>query len=499
MNNEEKFETIEIPDTLLELQGLRTAYVTLTDDEIGEAVRLERLGSSLVDSRIVEAGISDFFKGMLRKKMSVQEIEAMLTKVQNFAKNHGTSPELKQYTDEMTEFLQNVNKGTGKKFFYGPHKRGMLPGWEEINSLTKRLEDGDAQIKALTAKIQANPSDTAAIQLKQQTESEFQQAYSTLQSALGSAGMNTEDALSRYLIPKFVSNMMKRDQEWLKKTMPGVYKVGDNNVRSNVTVAEFFQNPSNLADVASARPGQMIITDEASINLTLKQMSEDVAASAKIRGIASSLAAIGVGVAALPHAAGIGAAAWGLNQGMNMPISKDELGKIGKPGIHVNPSGRPDDGSNSEKSNGLGGTTNGNNIGGLGGQFSPKSPEQNQSGGWAPQAPNLPNNTRDWLPTNTSDYYNLIKKSNSEDNNGLRFAENSAQAQYADFANIDDVARNVFTILEQGAPGEATFQRALDYIKSEGSKAEVFLKQHAEQNGQFNNLQVQGQQKEKVE
>jgi len=450
MKKKTRLATIEIPSILLESRGLKTAERTVDADITARAAAL------LESGRIVESGVGDTLRNLLTKILSrghysPEEVEQLLSKVKGIANPAGAAahPDLKKYTDEMTGFLSDLNKRTGKPVLFKPFQKGMQPFWKRIQELAERAETGDVA------------------------------AYNSMQQELGNAGIGTQSALGKYW--KAIKWLTPNDDKIMNNIIPGVSQMGDNGIPRSITYKQFFQGSGQMVHggslSAGLSPGHIVITDPAAVKSALGQLSADTGASAALRGVAQSFATLSAGIASLPALAAGAATVWGASQMAGAPLPQadmDKAGNVTNGQGYMNPDA-PAKLPNNNGTGGLGGTTNGNNIGGLGGQFSPSDSS------WSPVKPNLPANPNDWLPTGASDYYNLVDRKKSDASN-----DNTRTAQNAPTVNVepmDTVVRNLFTILEQGAPGEATFKQALSYLEGVDAQAQTFLKQYQPQPG----------------
>ena len=113
MKEREDFETVEIPDILLELNGMRTASRIVSAEKLIEAETI------LASGRFVEAGIGDFLKNLIKgRRFNPEEVEAIIAKLKGFVSNGNLvgSAEQQLATQKQIEFLESLNKNTGGKF-----------------------------------------------------------------------------------------------------------------------------------------------------------------------------------------------------------------------------------------------------------------------------------------------------------------------------------------------------------------------------------------------
>jgi hypothetical protein len=236
-----------------------------------------------------------------------------------------------------------------------------------------------------------------------------------------------------------------------------------------VTLEQFLSEGMNIGSATATTP-TIQITNQAALSSELSTIAQQLATKAGNKQIVEALSMLSKGIAAGFF---FGVPLAGIHQMRKVSPEAPQINStdkvVGKDGMHTdalpsNPLNKNPLGDSSKNSP-MGGTTNGSNFGNFGGQF-------NQ--GWMPPQPNLPNNSKDWLPTNTTDYYDAIRKSDDNHNENIRLASN-VQQLLLDFPDIDDVVTRLFTILEQGTPGEETFQSAMGYINSLNKQAEPIL------------------------
>lgn len=420
MNENNNFETIEIPDILLELNGLRTASKVVSAEKILEAKNI------LASGRFVEAGIGDFLKNLIKGgRVTPEEVEAIIARLKGLGVSSAATIEQEAHRNQMIAFLESLNKETGG-FIRKPFQKGMSKYWKEIDELAQNAE-----------KAGAGTNNTE---------------LDTLQQAIGTVGSGIDDGLERGFMGtnRFLNMFTKNDKELIKKHMPGVYKIGDNGIPQNITFEQFFTG-GYLSAGGGASQGQIFMSDPNAVKMALTGLSKDVGASARMRGwlnLTAQTAAAGKLIAPIAMAGGT---MWAFGQGIKHAPSQSDYDQVENPSFSKPETTEP---NKTNPSGGLGGTTNGN-IGGLGGQYSPKP-----NSGWNPPKPNLQNNPNDWLPTNTSDYYNLVDRKSDSELDNTRFA----QLQSSNIESVDEAVRNVLTILEQGAPGKETLNRAIQYL-----------------------------------
>ena len=434
MNENNNFETIEIPDILLELNGLRTASRVVSAEKILEAENI------LASGRFVEAGIGDFLKNLIKGgRVTPEEVAAIIARLKGLGTSAAATTEQKLQHGQMIEFLESLNKETGG-FIRKPFQKGMSKYWKEMDELAQNAEK---------AGVGANNTE-----------------LDTLQQAVGNVGSGIDDGLGRGFMGtnRFLNMFTKNDKELIKKTMPGVYKIGDNQVKTPISFEEFFTG-GYLNAGGGASQGKIFMSDPNAIKMALSGLSKEVGASARMRGWLNLTAQTAAAGKLIVPVAMAGGTMWAFGQGIKNAPSQSDYDQVenqsypksettNTPGGKTNPSG------------GLGGTTNGNNVGGLGGQYSPQPNE-----GWNPPKPNLQNNPNDWLPTNTSDYYNLVDRKSDLESDNTRFAQLKASG----VESVDETVRNVLTILEQGAPGPETLNAALQYLGNLNQKIQPLL------------------------
>lgn len=437
MNENNNFETIEIPDILLELNGLRTASRVVSAEKILEAENI------LASGRFVEAGIGDFLKNLIKGgRVTPEEVAAIIARLKGLGVSSGASIQQKAHHNQMIKFLESLNTNTGG-FIKKPFQKGMSKYWKEMDELAQNAEH--AGVGKNNAQLD------------------------TLNQSMGKVHSGIDDGLSRgFMSTSKISNLWNRltqnDKALIKQIMPGVYKIGDNQVKTPISFEEFFTG-GYLNAGGGASQGKIFMSDPNAIKMALAGLSKDVGASANMKGWLSllnqSVTALGLAV----PVAMAGGTMWAFGQGIKNAPSQSDYDQVenqsypksettNTPGGKTNPSG------------GLGGTTNGNNVGGLGGQYSPQPNE-----GWNPPKPNLQNNPNDWLPTNTSDYYNLVDRKSDLESDNTRFAQLKASG----VESVDETVRNVLTILEQGAPGPETLNAALQYLGNLNQKIQPLL------------------------
>lgn len=435
MNENNNFETIEIPDILLELNGLRTANKIVSAEKILEAENI------LASGRFVEAGIGSWLKNMFVGKLTPAEVQAIIQRVEKLFTSSTSSAEKQLYTQKIIELSKSLTHDT-KGFIKRPFQKGMADFWQEIDDLAKNAE------KAGVGKNQAQIDSLAE---------GFINLGHGIDTGLAKGGFGTNAAVA------WISKLARPDKELLKKHMSGVVKIGENGLEIPLTYEEFFTS-GYLNAGGGAGKGNIFMKDPHAVTTALANLSKDVGASAKLKGwlnLASQIAAVVV----VPQVAMAGGTMWAFGQGIKNAPSQSDYDQVENqsypksetattPGGTTNPSG------------GLGGTTNGNNVGGLGGQYSPQP-----NNGWNPPKPNLQNNPNDWLPTNTSDYYNLVDRKSDLESDNIRFAQLKASG----IESVDETVRNVLTILEQGAPGPETLNVALRYLRNLNQKIQPLL------------------------
>lgn len=421
MNENNNFETIEIPDILLELNGLRTANKVVSAEKILEAENI------LASGRFVEAGVGDFLKNLIKGgRVTPEEVATIIARLKGLGTSAAATTEQKLHSGQMIEFLESLNKETGG-FIRKPFQKGMSKYWKEVDELAQNAEKAGAG---------ANNTE-----------------LDTLQQAMGTVGSGIDDGLGRGFMGtnRFLNMFTKNDKELIKKTMPGVYKIGDNQVKTPISFEEFFTG-GYLNAGGGASQGKIFMSDPNAVKMALAGLSKDVGASARMRGWLNLTAQTAAAGKLIVPVATAGGTMWAFGQGIKHAPSQSDYDQV------ENPSFSKPEITESNKTNlsgGLGGTTNGNNIGGLGGQYNPKP-----NNGWNPPKPNLQNNPNDWLPTNTSDYYNLVDRKSDLELDNTRFA----QLRASNIESVDEAVRNVLTILEQGAPGKETLNRAIQYL-----------------------------------
>lgn len=422
MNENNNFETIEIPDILLELNGLRTANKIVSAEKILEAENI------LASGRFVESGIGDFLKNLIKGgRVKPEEVAAIIERLKNLGVSQSATVEQQAYHNKMIEFLKSLNENTNG-FIRKPYQKGMSPYWKEMDELAQNAEKAGAG----NNKVELD----------------------TLQQAMGNVGSGIDDGLGRGFMGanRLLNMFTKNDKELIKKIMPGVYKIGDNKVKTPISFAEFFTG-GYLNAGGGASQGKIFMSDPNAVKMALAGLSKEVGASARFRGWVNlanqSASALG---AAWPIAMA-GGTMWAFGQGIKHAPSQSDYDQVENQSYPKSETTTTP--GNTNPPGGLGGTTNGNNIGGLGGQYSPKP-----NNGWNPPKPNLQNNPNDWLPTNTSDYYNLVDRKSDLELDNARFA----QLQASNITSVDEAVRNVLTILEQGAPGKDTLNRAIQYL-----------------------------------
>ncbi len=352
----------------------------------------------------------------------------------------------------MIEFLQNINQKTKGRFLNEPFQRGMNPNWQQLDEVTEQASAG------------------------------VPGAFEAMQQSMGATASNIEMALKKYW--RVIKWFTGADESLLSKPMVGVYKLADHGQQIPITYKQFFEGAGSMVyGPGGPQAGNIVMSSPDAVKVSLAKLATTVGASTTLRGLAQTTATAAAAITAVPFAAGVAGTMWGFGQGIkNAPqmsdyekASSDQSFSV-NPSLNNNPASIQPPVDKLPQSNGLGGTTNGSNLGNFGGQYSPNSDLPTS----------LPQNKNDWLPTTTSDYYNLVNRKSNNEYDSNRIAQ---VAQTVD--DIDEVVKNVLTILEQGQPGEQTLEAALNYVRKEDAKAQTFLQEYqAQPNPNVNPIQV---------
>jgi hypothetical protein len=442
MSNKEELETLEIPDILLELNGFKTQNNTLSSFEKVES-------DNASPGRLVEAGVSDLIKNLFKnRRFTHEEVQNLINGLKSIGVSSQASLEQKAQNAQMIEFLESLNNQT-KGFVKKPFQKGMTPYWQQLDELLD---------KADIAKSQGGGD----VQLD------------TLQRAMGSVGDGVERGLNKgFLGGNRLFNMLRDDdKELLQAQMPGVY-LFEAGVQKPISYLDFFKGGYANAG-GGASNGKIIMADPDAIKHSLNNLSQNIGASSRLRGWLNLMTQGKAGLKSITPIATIGGVMWAFGQGIKHAPSISDYSEAEK--VDFQPSNNSkNDAKNSKEStsNGYGGVTNGNNFGGLGQNYAP-----NNNNSWSAPQPNLPSNPDDWMPTQTSDYYNLVDRKSNIDTDGTRIAQNQEMNMFANIESLDTAAKNVMTILEQGIPGEETFARAMEYIQSLNKKVEPILSEY---------------------
>lgn len=451
-------ENLRIPDILLDLQGLRTASREVDAATIVEAKRI------LEANRNIEAGIADVLENLIKsRRVSPEEISGILNKIKSIKTPSLPSGVVNQEQhDALINFLQQLNDRTQNNFFKSRFRKNMNPNWRQLEDATDNAATGAPG------------------------------SFESMQQVMGTTATGVEDALKKYWrVAKLFSPV---DAAMLDKPMDGVYKLGASGQKSGITYKQFFESSGYMTYTPGMQTtGDIVMDSPNAAQTSLSKLATSVGGSATFRGVMQTIVEAFAVLKAVPIAVGVGGTLWGFGQGMKNAPSQTDYDKAfsGNSSLTVDPSMNNDPSSiGAPKTTPLGGTTNGNNIGGLGGQYNPKP-----NIGWVPNAPNLPANPNDWLPTSPTDYYNLVDRKSKNNDDNIRLS----QIASAPIDDIDTIVQNLLTILEQGVPGEATLQQALNYLSHEDTKAQPLIHQYQmQQNAQLsqapaNNQETTGQ------
>jgi hypothetical protein len=459
MSEQENSEDLRIPDILLDIQGMRTSSREVDAATIVEAQRI------LEANRNIEAGIADILTNLIKnRRVTPEEVSGILNKIKSIKAPAlpstlpaGTINPAQAQHDAMIDFLEQLNNNTQNKFLHSPFHKGMNPNWKQLGEVADQAKAGAPG------------------------------SFEAMQQAMGTTANGVENALKKYWrVAKWFTPV---DEAMLNKQMIGVYKLGDHGQQIQITYKQFFEGAGSMNYTPGMETtGNIVMSSPDAVKISLSKLATTIGGSATLRGLAQTTATAAATVAAIPMAAGVAGTLWGFGQGMKNAPGQVDYDKAlpGNSALTVDPSMNNNPASvGAPKTSPLGGTTNGNNIGGLGGQYSPKP-----NIGWTPTKPNLPSNPNDWLPTSPTDYYNLVDRKSDSENENIRLSQMASTP----VDDVDTVVNNLLTILEQGAPGEATLQQALNYLSHEDSKAQPLIHQfQMQQNAQLSQAPTNNQ------
>jgi len=398
---------------------------------------------------LVEAGWGSFIKNLFRKTLKPQEIESLFRSRSTFPA--GMSAEQQEYMQAIGNYIRNLaktnpsgpsmwNKGVPTKFV----RTEMTPNLQKIQNILDNNQN-------------------------------LSQAHvDEILTLMGGAAKHATDSITSPMSWwGKIRNLIPGGDQVLKQSLPGIQEMTTQGHRMDVSLEKFLLHG---ADIGQPNSG-MIITNPAALHNALENIAQDLGVKSgnrqMIEGFKMTTQALLAGLVINMGGKAFNAVKPNNGNFDNMGGTGGNI--VGPGGMNIEPlnsnplNNNPLDPYQKTKeeqgqNNPLGGTTNGNNFGNFGGQF-------NQS--WTPPKPNLPHNPNDWLPTNTTDYYSAVKKSDISDNN-IRLAS-GAKEMLMDFPDAEDVAKNFVTILEQGEPGEATLKFALDYLQEVSKGGEPIL------------------------
>lgn len=453
MNENNSLESLVIPDILLEHLGSRTASREVDADIIEMASRFVEASRLVEADRLVEAGIMDVIKNLFSRgkfKVNYENISTLIkeieTQIANGVKNQKLAPEEQEAAESFLSHLKNVASRTDKGI-HSPFRGETKNSWQALQEATERAKTGD---------------------------------YDGLMKGMGDVAGDTADGLKAFRTWGWLESLLNaKDKGLLKQIVPGVKQFTSSGQQVDITFEEFFKYSSRLKPTAiGANPaGDIVVLNKAQLDGALDTLANDIGHSATLKGLAQRAKLV---AKATPLALGLGAAAYGVHQVGKNPITTSDFDKAFQGDEYLNQDQKVPpklltpqiDNSGNIQSGGLGGTTNGGNFGNLGGQL-----------------PNLPNNNKDWLPTNTnsSDYYKIVNNSDSDGN--IRLAEENAntsvqvQDPFVSLGNLPSVdlnaiLRSVYTAIDQGGVNEQTLLSIRDFVKQEYDKIAPFLNKY---------------------
>lgn len=459
MNEENSLESLVISDVLLEHLGLRTASRNVDAQTLEEAGRLIQAARLIQAERFIEAGLIDVIKNIFQSgkfKPNTQNVSKMLEELQILltSKSSTLTPEEGEYASKLLKYLKNINTNTNKSV-QAPFRREMKTNYQSVNDAFEKAKGGD---------------------------------FSDITHSLGNAADNTSDSLKSFQSWGWVNRSLNaKDRSYFKNVMPGVKRLDRQLNPIDVTVEDFFRNPSAITspNPATSKPGDIIVQDAAQVSQALDDLSTGVGVSSTWAGRAQRLkgliTTVVIGTPIVGGAYGIHAI--GKNPTTTGDFDKAFQGDEYLTSQEIPPTTKSDYQNNG--SGGYGGTTNGQNFGNLGGQL-----------------PNLPTNNKDWLPTNTnsSDYYKIVNNSAEDEN--IRIAEGEKPPQIVDplesfknmpSVNLDEILRSVYTVIDQGSRSEQTLLTVKEFVENEYNKIVPYIKKYEELESKANSRTVVSQ------